>query len=402
MDTPVPRAALIGALLVSATLRAQTPWATNVVEYVQGDAPVDGYTLPDVTLGRPTVMTYADLTETTPSVVVVPVYPPWEFDQIVSIGEGGHLILQLGEPVVNDPRNPYGVDLLVFGNALLTGGGLYDQHQNDPRSYTLSDSPALTDKWGVVSVSEDGQTWYDFPPEQRVGRLMPTLGKIWTGTEWGADTDPTLPPDPSLTLSDLANMNLADLCIRYRGGAGGTGFDLHDLVVPPGQTPPAEFHYVKISVPDDGEDTTNRRTEIDAVTVVSPVDGFTRWQQENFAWTRDPADEAPSANPDSDDYDNWAEYGLGGDPSEPETDLPPPVISVKDSGLSLELPASAAEAPWRVWAATEPGAPDAWQRVTPQPSHVDTPEGDRVHRAYTLPDAEPGVRLYRLQLENPP
>lgn len=393
---------LTALLLATATLRAQTPWATNVVEYVQGTAAAEGYDLPRVALGRPTVTTYVDEWEPEPSTVVVPVYPPWEFDQIVSIGEGGRLVLKMGQPIANDPRNPYGVDFLLFGNALLTGSGLYDQTQNDPRAYTLSDNPGLAEKWGVVSVSADGHTWYDFPAEQRVGRLMPTLGRIWTGTEWGAETDPTLPPDPSLTLNDLAGMNLADLCIRYRGGAGGTGFNLDDLSIPEGETPPDEFHYVKISVPDDGDATTNRRTEIDAVTVVAPVDGFIRWQQTHFAWTRDPADEAPDADPDLDDHGNWLEYALGDHPLHPETERSHPTLTITARGASLELPATAREAPWRIHATSQPGDPQSWEPLTPQPPHTDTPEGDRIHRSYTLPIPQAGMRLYRIQLEDAP
>lgn len=398
-----PLKTLIGLLLIVTTLHAQNPWAVSVETYVEGSAPASGgYTDPTAALGRPTVLTYADYTELEPSTVVVPVYPPWEPDEIVSIGEGGKLILEMGKPITNHPRNPYGVDFLVFGNALLSGGGLYDQTKNDPRTYTLSSSPSLESKWGEVAVSADGENWFYFPSEQRVGRLMPTLGKIWTGTEWGADADPTIPPDPTLTLANLADMNLADLCIRYRGGAGGTGFNLDDLIVPDGITLPDAFHYVKIFVQDDGDSLTNRRTEIDAVTVVSPVDGFTRWQQKHFEWTRDPADEAPTANVDGDAYINWEEYALGGDPNEADIDLPLPKLQVTPNGFSLHLPVSASEAPWKVWATQDLTHPDSWQIMLPQPNHLDVTEQDQILRTFTLQPENPGVQIYRVQLEGPP
>lgn len=41
---------------------------------------------------------------------------------IVSLGGfGGYIILGFGQPIVNDPQNPYGVDFTVFGNALGNG-----------------------------------------------------------------------------------------------------------------------------------------------------------------------------------------------------------------------------------------------------------------------------------------
>ena len=263
---------------------ADTPWAVEVIAYAPGENFFDGYDDAQVALGRPTVMTYKDMSEETPSVVVVPVYPAWEFDQIVSIGETGSLTLRMGKAITNDPANPYGIDFLIFGNAMITGSGLYNQQNNTPEGYTLSSSPGINQKQGVVSVSHDGVTWYTFTEGPNVGGMFPTLGRIWDedAGAWGAETDPTVPPDPNVTPSQLANMTLVALIRHYRGGAGGTGFDLSWLDLPPDA--PTSFHYVRIDVPEGGT-----RTEIDAVTVVSPATERKLWEIRHFSWLQAPA-----------------------------------------------------------------------------------------------------------------
>jgi len=37
---------------------------------------------------------------------------------LVSLGQGGHIILGFDEPVTDDPLNPEGFDFIVFGNAI--------------------------------------------------------------------------------------------------------------------------------------------------------------------------------------------------------------------------------------------------------------------------------------------
>ena len=273
-------------ILIAPAVRGDSPWAVEVVSYESGVWYHDGYDEKSSALGRPTIDTYAGM-EMEPSVTVVPVYPPWDWTELVSIGGGGHLVLKMGEAIVNRPENPYGIDFLVFGNSFFQGGGLYDQYSNHPGSYTLAsrDKIGVNSKNGVVSVSADGTNWFYFQNQPRLG-MFPTLGRIWLEEEgaWGAPTDPTIPPDPSLQVMDLAGLPLVQLIERYRGGAGGTGFDLSDLLVPDGVSPPSEFHYVRIEVPEG-----QIRTEIDAVTVVRPATERRRWEIRHFSWLADPA-----------------------------------------------------------------------------------------------------------------
>ncbi|MCC5847946.1 MAG: hypothetical protein JJU29_07605 [Verrucomicrobia bacterium] len=268
-------------------VRGDSPWAVEVTSYGAGEGFYAGYTLKNSALGRPTVDTYEDAFVQNPSVTVVPAFPPWDPTELVSIGGGGHLVLKMGRAIVNHPDNPYGVDFLIFGNSFFQGSGLYNQNANDPRTYTLAgqDKIGINTKNGVVSVSVDGIHWFYFQNQPRLG-MLPTLGRVWLEEEgeWGDPTDPTVPPDPALHVKDLANMPLVKLIEHYRGGAGGTGFDLSDLIVPPGKSLPKKFHYVRIEVP-----VGQFRTEIDAVSVVRPASERRRWEIRHFPWVQDPA-----------------------------------------------------------------------------------------------------------------
>ena len=57
----------------------------------------------------------------------------------LSLGNfGGYIVYKYDTPIVNDPRNPYGVDFVIYGNSFGNGG-------HEP---------------GYVQVSKDGETWY--------------------------------------------------------------------------------------------------------------------------------------------------------------------------------------------------------------------------------------------------
>ncbi len=308
------------------------PFAVEVVEF---DGPVfspvdwisgEPFTNVTATLGRPTVDTTGDgldipVEETAP---VVPVYPAFRAGELLTIGTNagggnGRLILRFDHPVLDHPSNPYGVDLIVWGNAMLpiAEGGPWTNR--DPNAVVVGEAGA--GERGTVSVSQDGVAWYTYPEDDPgADGFPPALGRVYDPQHpdpalgawnlwWGPPTDPTWPLDPDLAPDDFAGMTLAGLCRRYRGSAGGRGFDIGRFPLSPDpETGLKWIRYVRIEK-DRGY------PEVDAVADVAPAPPYARWKIERFAWTEDPSLADDDADPDGDGIVNLVEYVLGTDPN---------------------------------------------------------------------------------------
>lgn len=254
------------------------------------------YDDPNAALGRPTVDTTGDgwIASMTATIPVVPVYPAFRSYELVFLGKGGSITLAFNHPVRDDEYNPYGIDFIVFGNACLReAAGQYIVDGNLADVIVGSEDSSEP---GIVSVSQDGVTWYSFttdpnfmagdanfiklPPEAGDGPFCdgfaPTLGRVYdpcnadaslgeTNQWWAGPTNPTLPLDPSVSLSTLGNHSVARVARTYGASAGGTGYDLArlDLPVDP-NTQLKWFTYIRI---DDGPQ--GGEPEIDAVADVS-------------------------------------------------------------------------------------------------------------------------------------
>jgi hypothetical protein len=253
-------------------------FATSVVSYTEGDGVGREFTSqapkfndPHSALGRPTVDTSGDGWDVQEDrAPVLPVHAAWLADELVSIGIGGQLTLSFNHRVVDDPLNPYGVDLTVFGNSIqqIDSGGLWTN--DDPSDWTVS---GLADsEGGTVLVSQDGLTWE--PLSTVADGFAPTLGRVYDPADpdpvlgdwnqwWGEPTDATLPLDPSLTAVDFDGDTVAEMAEAYGRSAGGTGLDLSAL--PDSFADPVTGHkwiqYVRIEVAADAE----LVPEIDAV-----------------------------------------------------------------------------------------------------------------------------------------
>ena len=229
------------------------PFADEVVLYEEGDNPVEGYTNPLTALGSPERYTG----EGWDPMIVSVMNPPWRPDEIVSIGAGGRLVLRFNTPVTDDPLNPYGIDLLVFGNALLVDleGGELDHYCTDPAQ--------LSGEGGLIEVSLDGQNWSLAPGVEADG-LFPTEGYLDKTDPY--DIEPgliescfTKPVDPAIQLSDFDGLHYEEVLELYRGSGGGAGIDIGALGL-------EAIRYVRITNPPGSFDT----PEIDAVADVAP------------------------------------------------------------------------------------------------------------------------------------
>ena len=97
------------------------PWADTVVGFDQGTENTNAdYDDPASALGEPSRFTGDNAPFEGFDSAVTPFNGAFNTDQIVTIGGGGSLTLGFDEPVTNDAANPFGIDLLIFGNAAIT------------------------------------------------------------------------------------------------------------------------------------------------------------------------------------------------------------------------------------------------------------------------------------------
>lgn len=233
-------------LLIVSTLA--TPWADSVVSYYEGVGAAPGYTVATVATGEPTRFTGEDIWPG----VVSPFNAPWLANEIVSIGNGGHLVLSFDEPVQDDPNNPWGIDLIVFGNTGFIDGAW-------PSAIV---SGIFSNDNGIIEVSADGKQWIAIT-SLFADNLWPTCGygdsQPYDSVEGLSPTDFTMPLDPRLTFDDVMDLDHTTLMTYYRTSGGGTGVDLSETGL-------SEISYVRISASESSKLT----PEIDAIADVQP------------------------------------------------------------------------------------------------------------------------------------
>jgi hypothetical protein len=248
-------AALAAAVLAAANASvAADSWADHVVSYAAGgDAGV--FIDSAAALGEPS--RYINDLQFGGS-AVTPFNAPYLPSQVVRIGNGGALTVSFDEPVVDDPLNPFGIDLLIFGNAFyfLDFG-------------TGQATGAVAVEEGLIEVSANGVDYVAIPGVVPDG-VFPTLGYLDVTENFpanaGADlSDFTKPVNPAF---DATGLTIAGIIAGYEGSGGGVGVDL-------AVTGLAQISYVRISNPNASGSIT---PEIDAFADVAPVPEPFGWQ----------------------------------------------------------------------------------------------------------------------------
>jgi hypothetical protein len=193
---------------LSASAMAADPWADRVVEYTPGDGVGGGYDNPSRALGSPTRVNFFGDT-------VTPFNTPyWETD-IVTVGRGGSLTVAFDEAVTDDAANPFGVDLLVFGNQFYVTDG-------------QGRVSGLFSEGGTIELSADGVQWTTLTGLGAESGYA-TNGYVDTiDLEFGGDvgtipTDFTKPVDP---IFDPFGLTRAQVVAGYNGSGGGLGIDI--------------------------------------------------------------------------------------------------------------------------------------------------------------------------------
>jgi PEP-CTERM motif-containing protein len=215
--------ALIAVCLLSLCPRlvSASPFASEVVSYTPGTNVQVGYTDPNQALGSPSRTTGTGAFDGD----VTPFNAPYQASDLVSIGAGGSLTVRFDHPVYDDVSNPYGIDLLVFGNAFLGldfGTG-------------KADGTLVFAEPGHIQVSQDGVHFVD-AAGVFADSLFPTLGFQNTPGPFDfggtVPTSFTKPVNPALTAASFAGLDIAGVSALYAGSGGGAGIDLGALGLP--------------------------------------------------------------------------------------------------------------------------------------------------------------------------
>jgi len=235
--------------------KAANPWADHVVSYIPGSGIPNDFVSPNTPLNNPTAA-LGEPTRFTSDLAnfggaVTPFNAPFRANEIVTIGEGGELVLSFDEPVVNDPQNPFGADLLIFGNAFL------DFFTGNPVT-----------EGGMVEVSSDGLNFVQVPGIEADG-LFPTLGYLdltdpFPTTVGTVLSDFTRPVDPKF---DVANKTMHEILAGYARSGGGVPIDLS-------LTGLNQVTHIRVTNPIGSGQT----PEIDALSDVAPVPEPATWE----------------------------------------------------------------------------------------------------------------------------
>jgi len=295
---------------VAEPVPAESPYAWRVV--AADVAPGGAYGDPANALGAPsrTVPGWNG-----PDYPATPAAPAWGGGRLVSLdsareddGARGSITVEFDHPVADDPRNPFGLDFIVFGNALHTlGGSSSFTGVGDPATVVFNTGAVAAER-GLVEASADGTNWFAFADGPYADDFAPTMSRLYdpedpdlslfgssaiTNKWWGAPSDATRPVDPSLSGADFKGRSLAEYARLYDGSAGGTGFDISAFDLPRDALGRKFIRFVRITTLDP-----DASTEVDAVADVAPAPSFRNWVDAHVAFEERPgfAKDAVCAN----------------------------------------------------------------------------------------------------------
>lgn len=252
--TPLAASLALGLASLTPVALAADPWADAVVSYDPGSNPVPGFVTSSAALGAPT--RYTSPPPALYGGVVTPLNSSFGTDESVSIGVGGSLVLSFAEPVTNHPLNPFGIDLLIFGNSFLTGNFSNPDYSFNPAGIVAG----VDSEGGKIEISADGLTYYEIAGN--ADGLFPTnayadVTDPFATTPGLVETDFTRPVDPAFS---VIGKTFAEVIAGYSGAGGGFGIDIGSIGL-------SNISYVKITNPA-GSGVT---PEIDAIADVRAV-----------------------------------------------------------------------------------------------------------------------------------
>ncbi len=237
--------------------------ALFVDSYNAGSTPAPGgYIDPATALGSPERLTGEGVFPG----VVSPFNSPFLNTELVSIGEGGHLTLQLSNLVTPDASGP---ELGIFTNATIAD---VDGDFSNPAA-TASAAPVSTfgTDSALVEVSEDGLVWtslgeqlFDIPTSGYTDLTNPFSGT--PGAVPANFDQPFTGVLDDFAGLDYFNGSATDVLDVLAGSGGGTWLDISGTGL-------NEISWIRFSVADDNNVGTSLNFELDAVTIASSALG---------------------------------------------------------------------------------------------------------------------------------
>jgi hypothetical protein len=237
----------------------QAQYADSVIQYVAGTGFTPGFTNENAVLGEP-----SRLVPGTFGGPVEPFSPPYLASQLLSVGAGGSVTVKFRRPVLNHPRNRFGIDFIIFGNSGFIITNAFDPETFDWIGVPATDGSLFGNNSGItrVSVSRDGATFYLLDPGLApvADGLLPTDG----------NGDFHTPGDPTLTQADFAGQTLEGIRALYFGSAGGSGYDISWALDAGGHRARlSEINYVRVEV-------LSGKSEVDGFSAVFVPPGLAR------------------------------------------------------------------------------------------------------------------------------
>ena len=216
-------------LFVLAAQVRSSDFATEVVSSVGpfGGSPYDE---PNSVLGKPTTKIYLPSFEIFSCSLVYPACftDPNGEKLVTTLNSGAEIVVKFDHKVADDAGNPYGIDFIVFGNTMFRSDGWVASDTDMEQYYLESPTDVRPNEPVLISVSQDGNDWYEYTDGPYGDTAFPTNAYAWDRENhcWGEELDWTRPVDPNLTVDDFNGLSAADAIELYDGSAGGTGFDL--------------------------------------------------------------------------------------------------------------------------------------------------------------------------------
>lgn len=204
---------LVSTIVVHVSSSAAATFADEVVSYNPGVDAARNYTNTAAVLGEPSrVNPFGDAVE--------PFNPPYGRDQILSIGTSGSVTVKFHTPILNHPKNSFGLDFIIFGNSGFIITNDFDFTKFDWIGIPATDASIFGQTFGEtrVSVSRDGIDFFQLNPA-----LTPTVDYLFPTD--GAGNFQT-PVNPSLTQADFAGATADQISALYNGSAGGAAYDI--------------------------------------------------------------------------------------------------------------------------------------------------------------------------------